>query len=144
MTRTVIGVAVGLAVVAAWHAGRLHARGENALKSGIVTMAETQKLDSGVWGEFRAHFNGSTVASGAVLAGVAQIEAGQEIHPPHTHVDEEFIFLVEGSGTWHVGGRDVPARTGDVLYTEPNVVHGIKNTSDKPLKFVVAKWLPKP
>ena len=56
------------------------------------------------------------------------------------HADEEFMYLVEGSGKWTVGDKTQSAKAGDVLYAAPNVVHGLRNSSDKPLKFFVVKW----
>ena len=63
-----------------------------------------------------------------MLSGYVDLKPGQEPHPPHAHVDEEFLYLVEGSGTWFLNGKTIPAKTGDVLYTAPNDLHGIKNT----------------
>jgi mannose-6-phosphate isomerase-like protein (cupin superfamily) len=47
---------------------------------------------------------------------------------------------VEGDGTWTLGDKTSPAHAGDILYSAPGVLHGIKNTSDKPLKWLVVKW----
>jgi quercetin dioxygenase-like cupin family protein len=111
-----------------------------AMTSRIVPIGEASVVASGAWGEFRGSVAGPTPATADVLAGVADIKAGTENHPPHTHVDEEFLYLVEGSGTWTLGDKTYPAKTGDVLYSEPNVLHGFRNTSDKPAKFFVVKW----
>jgi mannose-6-phosphate isomerase-like protein (cupin superfamily) len=110
------------------------------LKSGVVTMAQAAVADSGAWGEFRKSFGGPSSATADVLAGFGNIKAGTENHPPHTHVDEEFLYLAEGSGTWTLGDKEIPAKAGDTLYAEPNVLHGFKNTSDRPAKFFVVKW----
>ena len=59
---------------------------------------------------------------------------------PHTHVDEEFIYVTEGGGTWSLDGKTYPAKAGDVLYSAPNVSHGLKNTTGTPLKWFVVKW----
>lgn len=141
MKRSSVSLLVLVAVVAGWYAGRMQAQAESRpVKSGVISIADAARADSGQWGEFRSHYAGPSPATAEVLSGVAVILPGQENHPPHTHVDEEFMYLAEGSGTWHLAGKDIPARTGDVLYSEPNVIHGLKNTSDKPLKFFVAKW----
>lgn len=49
-------------------------------------------------------------------------------------------MVVEGEGTWHLLGEERPAKAGDLLYTAPWDVHGITNTGDVPLRFVVWKW----
>ena len=71
-------------------------------------MAQAAVADSGAWGEFTKSFGGPSSASADVLAGIADIKAGTENHPPHTHVDEEFLYLAEGSGTWTLGDNADP------------------------------------
>jgi mannose-6-phosphate isomerase-like protein (cupin superfamily) len=129
-------VAVGL-VALGYGLGRAQTA---PLKSGVVTLAQAAVADSGAWGEFRKSFGGPSPASADVLAGIGDIKAGTENHPPHTHVDEEFLYLAEGAGTWTLGDKQIPAKAGDTLYAEPNVLHGFKNTSEKPARFFVLKW----
>ena len=131
-----VGVAVCLIVV-----GYALGRAQTApLQSGVVTAVQAAVADSGAWGEFRKSFGGPSPASADVLAGIGDIKAGAENHPPHAHVDEEFLFLAEGTGTWTLGDKQIPAKAGDTLYAEPNVLHGFKNTSDRPARFFVVKW----
>ena len=139
MNRVVLQIALGISLAAAGYAvGR--AQGSTPLTSGVVQMSQTQVADSGPWGVFRRHFGGSTTATADVLSGVVELKPGQEPHPPHTHPDEEFLYVIEGSGTWSLEGRTIPLKTGDVLYTAPNDEHGLKNTGDTTLRFFVAKW----
>jgi len=139
MRRVLLNVAVAMVLVGGGYAvGR--AQGSAPLTSGVITADQTVVADSGPWGEFRKHFGGTTSATAEVLAGYVDLKPGEEPHPPHTHVDEEFLYLVEGSGIWSLNGKTIPAKAGDVLYTAPNDLHGVKNTSDKPLRFFVAKW----
>ena len=132
--QVVLGVSL---VLVGYTVGRAQA---TALKSSVVPAAQAVVADSGAWGEFRKSFGGPSPASADVLAGIGNIKAGTENHPPHTHVDEEFLYLAEGSGTWTLGDKEIPAKAGDTLYAEPNVPHGFKNTSDKPARFFVVKW----
>ena len=110
-------VAVGLVVV-----GYGLGRAQTApLKSGVMTSAQAAVEDSGAWGAFRKSFGGPSLASADVLAGIGDIKAGAENHPPHTHADEEFLYLAEGTGTWTLGDsadsrrrpaiRSTPSRT---------------------------------
>jgi hypothetical protein len=68
------------------------------------------------------------------------LKPGQEPHPPHRHAEEEFLILAEGTGTWHLDGKEIPARKGDVAYAAPGVMHGVKNTGDGPLTYYMVKW----
>ena len=129
------GLAAGLAVPAV--------RGQGAdkapLTSARVTWADAPATRAD-WGELRAHFEGETYGLGYALAAVAVIKPGQQNHPPHQHSDEEFLFVTEGSGRWHLDGKEFPAAKGDAIYAAPWVVHGITNTSNAPLTWVVFKW----
>ncbi|NNC37244.1 MAG: cellulase family glycosylhydrolase [Hyphomonadaceae bacterium] len=92
------------------------------------------------WGQFRSYYSGSTDFTSDTLTGVATINPGQEIHPPHKHIEEEYLMVLEGNGTWTIGENDFPAKTGDILYAAPWDLHGIKNTGTTPMKFVVFKY----
>lgn len=92
------------------------------------------------WGTLITYFEGESYGTEDGLAAVAVIHPGQEIHPPHEHAEEEYLMVLEGSGTWHILGEERPARAGDMLYAAPWDVHGITNTGDVPLRFVVWKW----
>ncbi|MGQ9795484.1 cupin domain-containing protein [Desulfosoma sp.] len=64
-----------------------------------------------------------------------------EIHPGghtprHSHDWEHEIFIHEGHGSAYKEGRWVPITQGDALFIPSNEEHQIKNTSDKPLRFV--------
>ena len=138
MRRLVVHAAMAVMLVGVGYAaGRAQ---ERALGSAIMPSRDAPVSESGDWGEFHAYYEGATAATPAMLVGYADLKPGQQIHPPHTHVDEEFMYLVEGSGTWTLGDTTKAARAGDVLYSEPNVLHGLKNTSDGPLRFLVMKW----
>ena len=47
---------------------------------------------------------------------------------------------MEGSGTWSLGGKESPAKRGDILYTESWVYHGLTNTDSEQLIFVVVRF----
>lgn len=111
-----------------------------AITSGIVPAGKAVLAAEGPWGQFHRHYAGPTSGTADTLVGYADLKAGAENHPPHVHVEEEFLYLQEGSGTWTLGDKTYPATAGDVLYSEPNVLHGLKNTSAKPLRFFVVKW----
>jgi quercetin dioxygenase-like cupin family protein len=68
------------------------------------------------------------------------LKPGQAPHPSHRHAEEEFMILAEGTGTWHLDGKEMPARKGDVVYAAPWIMHGLKNTSDAPLTYYMVKW----
>jgi mannose-6-phosphate isomerase-like protein (cupin superfamily) len=129
------GFAAGLAVPIV--------RGQGAAKvpltSARVTWADAPAIRAD-WGELRAPFEGETYGLGYALAAMAVIKPGQQNHPPHQHSDEEFLLVTEGSGRWHLDGKEFPAAKGDAIYAAPWVMHGITNTGSAPLTWVVFKW----
>lgn len=92
------------------------------------------------WGEMRFYFTGETSGSKSVLTAVAVVEPGKAVHKAHRHAEEEYLAVVEGSGTWNLDGKESPAKRGDVLYAAPWVYHGLTNTGDKPLIFLVVRY----
>jgi quercetin dioxygenase-like cupin family protein len=133
-------VAVGF--VAAWavlpqRAG--HAQAEWPIKSGLVRVEDAVPT-RGAWGEWRRYFRGETHGTKDLVVLAVTLKPGQEPHPPHRHAEEEFLILTEGTGTWHLDGKEFPARKGDAVFAAPWTMHGIKNTSDAPLTYYMVKW----
>ncbi len=110
--------------------------------SAIVSQSEG-KSEEFEWGTFITYFTDDTLSLKDVLVGVALINPGQEIHPPHQHIEEEYLMVTEGQGEWVVNGEVSEANPGDVLYTAPWEWHGIMNTGDTTMTFVVIKWVGK-
>jgi mannose-6-phosphate isomerase-like protein (cupin superfamily) len=107
--------------------------------SAIRAQADAKRQDFD-WGSLYTYYEGESYGARDGLAAVAVIKAGQQIHPPHKHAEEEYLMVVEGQGTWHLNGREQPAKPGDMQYAAPWDVHGISNTGRTPLRFVVWKW----
>ncbi|MCI0378383.1 MAG: cupin domain-containing protein, partial [Gemmataceae bacterium] len=95
---------------------------------------------TGNWGEWRRYFREDTHSTKDMVVLAVHLKPGHEPHPPHQHAEEEFMLLAEGSGTWHLDGKEMPARKSDVLYAAPWSMHGLKNTSDSPLTYYLVKW----
>lgn len=133
-------LAGGLLVVLGWvvRGGAADAP-QVSLKSQVVRWddARVHKAD---WGQMRFYFTGQTGATQNVLTAVAVVEPGKAVHKAHRHAEEEYLVLVDGTGTWHLAGKEFPAQRGDILYVEPWVYHGLKNTGDRPLIFVVVRY----
>ena len=109
------------------------------LKSQIVGWDEARSHVAD-WGEMRFYFTGQTFATKDVLVAAAVVEPGKAVHRAHRHAQEEYLILVQGSGTWSLDGKDIPAKVGDVLYAEPWVYHGLTNTGDEQLIFAVVRY----
>lgn len=133
----------GIALAAALGAGGcVQARIDEGIRSQILREADVEPVH-GPFGVLRKYFDGASTRSlRDVVTGLATLEPGTEIHPPHVHAEEEFMYVLSGRGTWHVDGKDIAAQPGDLMYTAPWVSHGITNTGSEPLTFCVFKWNP--
>ena len=109
------------------------------LKSQIVGWEKARSRVAD-WGEMRFYFTGETAATKDVLVAAAVVEPGKAVHRAHRHPHEEYLILVQGTGTWSLDGKESPAKVGDVLYAEPWVYHGLVNTGDERLIFAVVRY----
>ena len=87
----------------------------------------------GVWDE----------GQGIELRGRFIIDPGKSPHAPHVHDDEEILIVETGHGEIICDGKTTKVGPGSVMYSTPNVAHGINNTSNEPLTFYFVKWTPK-
>jgi len=94
----------------------------------------------GDWGHWLRYFRGDTHGSRDLVVLAVTLKPGQAPHPAHQHAEEELMVLATGSGEWHVDGKQLPAKAGDVVYAAPWAMHGIKNTGDGPLVYYMVKW----
>lgn len=113
---------------------------ENAAASSIILSASDASMDEADWGSFHAYFTQDTHALSPVLVGVAKLKAGEQIHHPHRHADEEYLMVTRGRGTWSLNGEQRPAEEGDILFARAWDYHGITAADDSPLEFVVFKY----
>ncbi len=74
------------------------------------------------------------------MTGRLVLDPGKTPHPPHTHVEEEIMVIEQGHGEIFVDGKITKVGPGSVMYTTPNVSHGIVNTGDTPIVFYFVKW----
>ncbi len=113
--------------------------GAKPLKSQVVSWDAAASYEA-EWGQMRTYFRGETHGTKDVLTAVAVVKPGQAVHRAHRHAQEEYLVVVTGSGIWSLAGKQFPATRGDILYVEPWVYHGLTNTGDEPLIFVVVRY----
>jgi quercetin dioxygenase-like cupin family protein len=72
------------------------------------------------------------------------VEKGKASHAPHKHVEDEFLFVLEGTAEFYLDGKTKVVGPLTSLYCPSNVEHGIKNAGDTQLKYlVIRKYDPK-
>jgi len=57
--------------------------------------------------------------------------------PPHTHIYEEAIYILEGEGIVHIGeDRHEPIRPGTSIFLPPGTPHCLENRGEQTLKLL--------
>ena len=114
------------------------------LKSRTVTLDQVKMDDfrdrGSVVGKIGIYLAGDTPGSSKFVTGRLVLDPGKTPHPPHTHIEEEVMVIEQGHGEIDVDGKITKVGPGSVMYTTPNVSHGIVNTGDTPIVFYFIKW----
>lgn len=108
----------------------------------IMNLEAAQLAPVGNGAKFVADFASLGAQIGAKKLGVSLtlVPPGKRAWPRHAHhVNEEMMFILQGSGTYHCGAESAPVRAGDMIAAPPgdgSTAHQIENTSDKPLRYL--------
>ena len=78
-----------------------------------------------------------STGAGAITAGVVYLEPGGQI-PPHTHLVEEAMTLVEGKLKILVGTETDEVSAGTSWLAPANTVHGARNVGDSQAVLIIA------
>ena len=62
---------------------------------------------------------------------------GMESHPPHKHVHEEIIHVVEGTAEFHIEDKTDTVKAGSVVYFASNEMHNLRNAGATPCRYYV-------
>jgi quercetin dioxygenase-like cupin family protein len=113
------------------------------LKSAVVKAASVQPEGNAPGAKAYVQFNGPTKQLAALASGFVTLEPGARPHPPHRHPEEEIMIVGEGSGQFSVEGVVTEVKTGDMVFAEANVLHGVLNTGKTRMTFYFIKMMGK-
>ena len=82
--------------------------------------------------------NGACVEGDRMIVGLMRMPAGTGAQA-HSHPNEQWIYILEGTFQATVDGKDVTARAGSVLYIPSNAIHSGKATPDADVVFFTVK-----
>jgi quercetin dioxygenase-like cupin family protein len=85
----------------------------------------------------RAIMNGLTHSGFAIEVHETDLAPGEAPHPPHHHVHEEMVIVVEGTVEFTVNGVTSRLGPGSVMYAASNDEHGQRNVGDVRARYVV-------
>lgn len=109
----------------------------------VVNEADLEWQDTGRGGRTAAKRKRVGVASGLEKLGASIIEVapGKRAFPRHWHAaNEEFLYVISGTGTLKLGKEDAPLRAGDfvALPAGEGHVHEVSNDGTVPLRYLAA------
>jgi mannose-6-phosphate isomerase-like protein (cupin superfamily) len=90
-----------------------------------VRYADRPPLKAGADREFRYLVN-QDLGCLDVTQFVGVIPPGRA--PMHSHSYDEIVYVLDGEGTLHLGGRETPLRPGSAMHLPPLVEHCLENT----------------
>ncbi|HXF89175.1 MAG TPA: cupin domain-containing protein [Xanthobacteraceae bacterium] len=82
--------------------------------------------------------NGACVEGDRMIVGLMRMPAGTGAEP-HSHPNEQWIYILEGTFKGEIGGQPFEARPGSVIYIPANVIHSGKATADRDVVFFTVK-----
>lgn len=113
------------------------------LESGVVRVDGVRAEGAAPGAKAYVTFNGPTMQLAALASGLVTLEPGAQPHPPHRHAEEEIMIVGEGSGEFSVNGVAAQVKTGDMVFAEANVLHGVRNTGTTRMTFYFVKMMGK-
>jgi quercetin dioxygenase-like cupin family protein len=99
---------------------------------------ELDKVNHIMGGPAYSTANGSCVEGDRMIVALMRMPAGTGAEP-HSHPNEQWIYVLEGTFRANVGGKDVEVKPGSVLYIPSNTVHSGKATPDGDVVFFTVK-----
>jgi len=82
--------------------------------------------------------NGACVEGDRMIVGLMRMPAGTGAEP-HSHPNEQWIYILEGTFRAKIGDRELVAKPGSVVYVPANVVHSGKAAADADVVFFTCK-----
>jgi quercetin dioxygenase-like cupin family protein len=82
--------------------------------------------------------HGPCVEGDRMMVAVMRMKAGTGAEP-HSHPNEQWIYIMEGTFRATIGGKHVEAKPGSVIYVPANTLHDGKATADGDVVFFTCK-----
>jgi mannose-6-phosphate isomerase-like protein (cupin superfamily) len=99
---------------------------------------ELSKVNHILGGPDYSTANGACVEGDRMIVALMRMPAGTGAEP-HSHPNEQWIYILEGTFKATVGGKDIEAKPGSVVYIPADVVHSGKATADRDVLFFTVK-----
>ena len=82
--------------------------------------------------------HGPCVEGERMIVGLMRMQAGTGAEP-HSHPNEQWIYILEGTFRGEIGGKPFDAKPGSVLYIPADTIHSGKATAEGDVVFFTCK-----
>ena len=82
--------------------------------------------------------HGPCVEGDRMIVGLMRMNAGTGAEP-HSHPNEQWIYILEGTFRATIDGKQIDAKPGSVVYIPANKIHAGKATADGDVLFFTVK-----
>ena len=82
--------------------------------------------------------HGPCVEGDRMIVGLMRMQAGTGA-APHSHPNEQWIYILQGTFRGEIGGQPFDAKPGSVLYIPADTIHSGKATADGDVVFFTCK-----
>ena len=82
--------------------------------------------------------HGPCVEGDRMIVGLMRMNAGTGAEP-HSHPNEQWIYILEGTFRATIDGKQIDAKPGSVVYIPANTIHAGKATADGDVLFFTVK-----
>ena len=101
----------------------------------VFDLASVQKI---MGGPAYSTAQGPCVEGDRMIVGLMRMAAGTGAEP-HSHPNEQWIYVLEGTFRATIDGKQFDAKPGSVVYIPANTVHAGKATADADVLFFTVK-----
>jgi len=105
---------------------------QNCVNEFTLGKIESTKVGYQYWFADKDFIDGRTLKMSVVAPHSAT-------HPPHSHPEDEFFFVLEGKAEFYLNGQTKVAGPYTSFYCPSHSTHGIRNVGDSVLKYLVIK-----
>ena len=99
---------------------------------------ELAKLNRIKGGPDYSSAEGTCIEGDRMIVALMRMAAGTGAQP-HSHPNEQWIYILEGTFRAVIGGKAIEAKPGSVVYVPSNVVHSGGATPDADVVFFTCK-----
>ena len=110
------------------------------MMSRVISLKSIDQAREQDFGWVRPYLTGQTSDLSQLDVTRVDLKPNQQVEPLHQHSDESLLLVLSGEGHWLLGSQWLAAKPDDLLFASADQLHGIKNTGEDTLSFVIIKW----